>query len=78
MPHISKPELLEAMQHCLRDLENVNLISPHDLDIIDERRITARKSLNWNTKILTVTGSRLDAHRRRKNPGMRLYRREKP
>jgi hypothetical protein len=31
------------MKHCLRDLGNVNLISPHDLDIIDERRILRQK-----------------------------------
>jgi hypothetical protein len=39
MSHILKPELLEAMKDCLRDLENTRLISPDDLDIIDEKRI---------------------------------------
>jgi hypothetical protein len=37
--HIHKPELLDAMKGCLRDLENTRLISPDDLDIIDEKRI---------------------------------------
>jgi hypothetical protein len=39
MSHILKPELLDAMKDCLRDLENTRLISPDDLDIIDEKRI---------------------------------------
>jgi hypothetical protein len=39
MSHILKPELLDAMKDCLRDLENVKLINPDDLDIIDEKRI---------------------------------------
>jgi hypothetical protein len=39
MHHVSKPELLDAMKDCLHDLENVKLISPDDLDIIDEKRI---------------------------------------
>ena len=39
MSHILKPELLDAMKDCLRDLENVKLLSPDDLDIIDEKRI---------------------------------------
>jgi hypothetical protein len=38
MPHVLKPELLDAMKDCLRDLENVQLISPEDLDIIDQKR----------------------------------------
>jgi hypothetical protein len=39
MHHVSKLELLDAMKDCLHDLENVKLISPDDLDIIDEKRI---------------------------------------
>jgi len=39
MHHIHKPELLDAMKDCLRDLESTRLISPDDLDIIDEKRI---------------------------------------
>jgi hypothetical protein len=39
MSHILKPELLDAMKDCLRNLENTRLISPDDLDIIDEKRI---------------------------------------
>jgi len=43
MLHVSKPELLDAMKDCLHDLENVELISPDDLDIIDEKRILRHK-----------------------------------
>jgi len=32
-------ELLEAMKGCLHDLEELKLLTPDDLDIIDERRI---------------------------------------
>jgi hypothetical protein len=35
--------LLNAMKGCLRDLENKNLISPDDLDIVDEKRILRHK-----------------------------------
>jgi len=35
--------LLNAMKDCLRDLENTTLISPDDLDIIDEKRILRQK-----------------------------------
>ena len=41
--HVLKSELLEAMKDCLRDLENVKLISPADLDIIDEKRVLRHK-----------------------------------
>jgi len=40
---VSKLELLDAMRECLQRLEQVKLISPEDLDIIDERRILRRK-----------------------------------
>jgi len=43
MRHVPKPELLDAMKDCLHDLENVKLLSPEDLDIIDEKRILRRK-----------------------------------
>ena len=43
MRDVSKPELVEAMKDCLRDLENTKLISPDDLDIIDEKRILRRQ-----------------------------------
>jgi hypothetical protein len=35
---IREPELLDAMKDCLRDLENVQLLSPDDLDIVDQKR----------------------------------------
>jgi hypothetical protein len=31
------------MKECLRDLENVKLLSPDDLDIIDQKRILRQK-----------------------------------
>jgi hypothetical protein len=39
MRQVLKPQLLEAMKDCLRDLESVKLISPDDLDIVDQKRI---------------------------------------
>ena len=43
MRSVPKLELVHAMKDCLRDLENTKLISPNDLDIIDEKRILRRK-----------------------------------
>jgi hypothetical protein len=43
MRHFVEPELLDAMKDCLRDLENTKLISPDDLDIIDEKRVLRQK-----------------------------------
>ncbi len=43
MRHVPKPELVDAMKDCLRDWENTKLISPDDLDIIDEKRILRQK-----------------------------------
>jgi hypothetical protein len=40
---VLRVELLEAMRGCLHDLEELKLLSPDDLDIIDERRILRRK-----------------------------------
>jgi hypothetical protein len=40
---VSKAELLEAMKGCLHDLDELKLISPDDLPIIDERRILRQK-----------------------------------
>lgn len=34
-----RADLLDAMKDCLRDLETVKLLSPGDLDILDEKRI---------------------------------------
>jgi hypothetical protein len=39
MTHILKAELLHALKRNLRDLEGIRLISPDDLDIINEKRI---------------------------------------
>jgi hypothetical protein len=38
MPKIVKAELLDAMKGCLHDLENTELLSPDDLDIIAQKR----------------------------------------
>jgi len=43
MRHSHEPELLDALKDSLHDLENVKLISPDDLDIIDEKRILRQK-----------------------------------
>jgi len=43
MRHVPKPELMDAMKGCLCDLENTKLISPDDLDIVDEKRILRQK-----------------------------------
>jgi hypothetical protein len=40
---VSKPELLDAMRECLQKLEQLKLINPDDLDIIDEKRILRQK-----------------------------------
>lgn len=40
---VFRAELLEAMKGCLHDLEEVKLLSPHDLDVIDERRILRQR-----------------------------------
>ena len=37
MRHVSKPELLEAMRETLRNLENTQLLSPGDLDLLKSR-----------------------------------------
>jgi hypothetical protein len=39
MRHILRAELLQAMKDNLRDLDDLKLLSPCDLDIIDEKRI---------------------------------------
>jgi hypothetical protein len=43
MRHFVEPGLLDALKESLHDLENVKLISPGDLDIIDEKRILRQK-----------------------------------
>ena len=43
MRHVSKHELLAAMKDCLHRIENTELISPDDLDIIDVKRILRHK-----------------------------------
>src|SRR5690242_14614937 len=41
--YVPRVELLDALKGCLHDLEELKLISPSDLDIIDERRILRHK-----------------------------------
>lgn len=43
MRHDLRHEFLEAMKDCLRDLENVKLISPDDVDIIYQKRVLRQK-----------------------------------
>jgi len=43
MHHILKPELLKTLKAHLRELENVKLISPDDLGIIDQKRVLRRQ-----------------------------------
>jgi len=38
MRHVLKSELLDAMRGSLRDLENLKLFSPSDLDILTQKR----------------------------------------
>jgi hypothetical protein len=38
MQNVLRAELLASMKNSLRDLENVKLLSPGDLDIIDQKR----------------------------------------
>jgi hypothetical protein len=41
--YVPRNELLEAMKGCLHDLDELKLLSPDDLDIIDEKRILRQK-----------------------------------
>lgn len=43
MVQVLRSDLLDAMKGCLRDLETVKLLSPDDLDILDEKRILRQK-----------------------------------
>ena len=43
MVQLLRADLLGAMKDCLRDLETVKLLSPDDLDILDEKRILRQK-----------------------------------
>lgn len=42
--HVPKHELLRVMKDCLRDLENVKMLSPDDLGIVDQKR-TLRQTI---------------------------------
>jgi hypothetical protein len=50
MRHVPKPELVDAMKDCLRVLENTKLISPDELDIVDEKRILRQKIAELETE----------------------------
>lgn len=43
MGHALKLEWLDAMKDCLRDLENIKLLSPDDLDILAQKRALREK-----------------------------------
>ena len=41
--HVLKTDLLAAMKLCLHDLEELKLLNPDDLEIIDEKRILRKR-----------------------------------
>jgi hypothetical protein len=43
MRQLIEPELLDAMKIACQGIENVKLLSPDDLDIIDEKRLLRQK-----------------------------------
>ena len=43
MRHILKADLLQAMKESVRDLENLRLLSPNDLEILTLRRNLERQ-----------------------------------
>jgi hypothetical protein len=49
--HVRTTELLEAMKGCLHDLEELKLLTPDDLDIIDERRILRMRIAELEKKL---------------------------
>jgi hypothetical protein len=45
MRHVPQPGLLDGLKQALRELENLKLLSPRDLDILDLRRTLREKIL---------------------------------
>ena len=66
MRQIPRAELLDAMKECLRDLENTQLLSPDDLDIINQKR-TLRQQI-----------AKLEKESGRENVYLRTFRRSGP
>ena len=50
MRQIVKAELLDAMKECLHDLENTELLSPDDLDIIAQKRFLRQQITELETE----------------------------
>jgi hypothetical protein len=44
MRHVPKDELLRIMKECLRDLENVKMFHPDDLNILEQKQ-TLRQTI---------------------------------
>jgi hypothetical protein len=49
---VPRDESLETMKAYLHDLEELKLIAPEDLDIVDERRILRQKIAELEKKAL--------------------------
>lgn len=43
MRHVLRAELLDAMKDSLRDLEDLKLLSPSDVDIANQKRVLRQK-----------------------------------
>jgi hypothetical protein len=61
--HVRRTELLEAMKGCLHDLEEQKLLTPDDLDIIDERRILRVKIAELEDELIAARRVALENHR---------------
>ena len=58
MRHILKADLLQAMKESLRDLENLRLLSPNDLEILTLRRNLERLIAVLERLLRVSTGAR--------------------
>ena len=56
MRQIPRAELLDAMKECLRELENMTLLSPDDLDIIDQKRTLQQQITELEKKGADIKG----------------------
>jgi hypothetical protein len=43
MRQVPRAELLDAMRECLRVLENTTLLSPDDLDVLNQKRMLRQR-----------------------------------
>lgn len=58
MRQVPKADLLDALRQSLREVENLKLISPGDLDILDLRRILKERiaAMEGQSEIEEVNG----------------------